>query len=97
MVLRFIPLEEDGLSGGHLRKADYPLQAQTVFTGLRKYIFTKCPTTGRPVSTGLKAESVIFESLPAVAVPLCCPACGKTHNWKPAQAWIGTADRTPLG
>jgi hypothetical protein len=89
MVLRFIPLEDDGLSGDRLRKLDYPLQAHAAFTGLR-YIFIKCPTTGLPVSTGLKAESVIFESLPAVAVPLCCPACGKTHQWKPAEAWIGT-------
>ena len=68
MVLRFIPLEDDGLSGDRLRKLDYPLQAHAAFTGLR-YIFIKCPTTGLPVSTGLKAESVIFESLPAVAVP----------------------------
>jgi hypothetical protein len=91
MVLRFIPVEEVGQSGDRVRTTACPPQVQTDFAGLRKYIFTKCPTTGLPVSTGLKADSVIFESLPPVAIPLCCPACGKTHRWKPAEAWIGTA------
>jgi hypothetical protein len=52
-------------------------------------IFINCPTTGIPVPTGLTTSSVVFHSLPAVAVPLRCPACGKIHKWKPQDAWIG--------
>jgi hypothetical protein len=55
-------------------------------------IFINCPTTGIPVPTGLTTNAVVFHSLPAVAVPLCCPACGKMHKWKPQDAWIGHGD-----
>ena len=51
-------------------------------------ILINCPVTNKPVTTGLKSEWVVFKSLPAVAVPLRCPACGKTHNWKPVDAWV---------
>jgi hypothetical protein len=51
-------------------------------------IFITCPTTGVPVTTGLTTRWVVFHSLPPVAVPLCCPACGQVHNWKPQDAWI---------
>lgn len=52
-------------------------------------IFINCPTMGIPVPTGLSTNPVVFHSLPAVAVPLCCPACGKMHKWKPQDAWVG--------
>jgi hypothetical protein len=52
-------------------------------------IFINCPNTGVPVGTGLATRSVVFSSLPPVAVPLCCPACGQIHKWKPQDAWIG--------
>jgi hypothetical protein len=51
----------------------------------------QCPRTGVPVSTGLKTEWVLLKSLPCVAVPLRCPACGQIHKWKPDDAWIGSA------
>jgi hypothetical protein len=51
-------------------------------------IFICCPKTQRAVSTGLKTAWVIFRSLPAVAIPLSCPACGHTHRWKPSEAWV---------
>jgi hypothetical protein len=54
-------------------------------------ILVQCPRTGAPVSTGLKAEWVLLKSLPSVAVPLRCPACGQIHKWKPNDAWIGSA------
>ena len=56
-------------------------------------IFIQCPSTGAPVSTGLKTEWVVLRSLPCVAVPLRCPACGQLHRWKPADAWIGISQR----
>src|ERR1700676_629196 len=54
-------------------------------------IFVQCPRTGAPVPTGLKTEWVLLKSLPCVAVPLRCPACGQMHKWKPDDAWIGSA------
>jgi hypothetical protein len=64
-------------------------------------IFINCPTTGIPVTTGLTTRWVVFHSLPSVAVPLRCPACGQMHRWKPQDAWIGqpaqSHDLTPIG
>jgi hypothetical protein len=54
-------------------------------------ILVQCPRTGAPVSTGLKTEWVLLKSLPCVAVPLRCSACGQIHKWKPGDAWIGAA------
>ena len=53
-------------------------------------IFIHCPRTGAPVSTGLKTEWVLLHSLPRVAVPLRCAACGQMHKWRPEDAWIAT-------
>jgi hypothetical protein len=41
-----------------------------------------------PVRTGV--DLVVFKSLPPVAVPLRCRACGQVHRWKPQDAWINT-------
>ena len=64
-------------------------------------IFINCPTTGIPVTTGLTTNWVVFHSLPSVAVPLRCPACGQMHRWKPQDAWIGqpaqSRDLTSIG
>jgi endogenous inhibitor of DNA gyrase (YacG/DUF329 family) len=51
-------------------------------------IVVQCPRTGTPVPTGLKSEWVFLRSLPRVAIPLRCPACGQTHKWQPQEAWI---------
>jgi hypothetical protein len=51
-------------------------------------ILTRCPETGRAISTGLTTESVIFESLPKVPVPVKCPDCGEVHKWTTATAWV---------
>src|SRR5580704_10562662 len=60
-------------------------------------IFIQCPRTGAPVPTGLKTEWVVLRSLPPVAVPLRCPACGQMHKWKPDDAWIGSAHQSGDG
>ena len=52
------------------------------------HILVRCPKTGQEVSTGLKTEWVMFETLPGIQVPLTCPACGETHNRRPKDAWI---------
>src|SRR5262249_5146775 len=51
-------------------------------------IVVQCPRTGSPVPTGLKTEWVFLRSLPRVAIPLRCPACGQTHKGQPHEAWI---------
>lgn len=60
-------------------------------------ILVQCPRTGAPVPTGLKTEWVLLNSLPSVAVPLRCPACGQMHKWKPGDAWIGAARQSGDG
>jgi hypothetical protein len=52
-------------------------------------IFVACPRTGTPISTGLKTEWVVLNSLPRLAMPLRCPVCSQIHKWNPADAWIG--------
>jgi hypothetical protein len=54
-------------------------------------ILVKCPRTHKSVPTGLKAEWVVLDSLPPVAIPLVCAACGQVHTWKREDAWIGHA------
>ena len=79
---------------------DYPRVERD--TGARvTNIFITCPTTGIPVTTGLTTRWVVFHSLPSVAIPLRCPACGQMHRWKPQDAWIGqpaqSHDLTSIG
>ena len=50
-------------------------------------IVTRCPYTGRMISTGLTTWVVRFDTLPNVPIPIVCPACGKTHYWSPMNAW----------
>jgi len=58
-------------------------------------ILVRCPQTGASVPTGLKAEWVLLNSLPPVAVPFLCTACGQIHTWKRSDAWIGDAPQEP--
>ena len=58
-------------------------------------ILVKCPHTFQAVPTGLKAEWVLLGSLPPVAIPFVCAACGQTHTWKRQDAWIGNAPEGP--
>src|SRR5262245_66426606 len=52
------------------------------------HILIKCSQNLRPVRTGLTTGVIIFETLPPVAIPLRCPACGHVHRWKPEDAWV---------
>jgi hypothetical protein len=56
-------------------------------------ILVKCPHTLKSVPTGLKAEWVLLGSLPPVAIPFLCTACGQIHKWKREDAWIGHASQ----
>ena len=55
----------------------------------------RCPIFDRAVPTGLTTEMIVFDSIEAdLEIPLNCPACLKTHKWKPREAWIDKADST---
>jgi hypothetical protein len=54
-------------------------------------ILIYCAVTGQPVPTGLDTETVIFESLPNVEIPVKCPSCGEMHRWRPRDAWVAIA------
>ena len=58
-------------------------------------ILIHCPVTGESVSTGLDTETVVFDSLPSIELPLRCSACGQRHYWKPADAWVRGEPRSP--
>jgi hypothetical protein len=51
-------------------------------------IMIQCPNFRKPVSTGVDTDSIVFKTLPNVPFPVKCPACGKTHRWKPKEAWV---------
>ena len=58
-------------------------------------ILVRCPLTLKAVPTGLKAEWVVFDTLPPVPIPVMCNACGQIHKWKRDDAWIGHAVPLP--
>jgi hypothetical protein len=51
-------------------------------------ILTRCPRTNQTISTGLNTDMVVFEDLPNVAIPVRCSACGSTHYWRIATAYV---------
>ena len=49
-------------------------------------ILFNCLRTLISVPTGLKAEWVVLDSLPPVAMSVICAVCGQTHKWKKEDA-----------
>ena len=58
-------------------------------------ILVTCPVTGETVPTGLNTDTVVFESLPVVRMPLGCSSCGRTHFWKRGQARVDREGQPP--
>jgi hypothetical protein len=54
-------------------------------------IMIRCPIFGKDVPTGLSTESVVFDSLGDISIPLRCPACLKVHVWNRKDAWVDKA------
>jgi endogenous inhibitor of DNA gyrase (YacG/DUF329 family) len=54
-------------------------------------VMFKCPTTGKPVFTGMGMDKGMLES---DAVQLThnttgpCPHCGKDHTWSKKDVWV---------
>jgi endogenous inhibitor of DNA gyrase (YacG/DUF329 family) len=51
-------------------------------------IMTKCPTSGRWVSTGIDIEPAAFARMPDVMAKMRCPECGREHKWSKKDAMI---------
>ena len=60
-------------------------------------IMIMCPVKKRPIPTGLTTNSVIFESLPDINMPIRCPSCGRQHVWSRRKAWVAKSDSSPAG
>ena len=58
-------------------------------------IMIRCPRTGFDVSTGIEMDWAAFNRLREVHAEINCPACGGTHVWTRAEAWLthGARDR----
>ncbi len=60
-------------------------------------VMISCPTTGRPVSTAIEMEPIVFNRLPNLAGRMGCPACGQEHVWVMRSAWLADAPGTTPG
>jgi hypothetical protein len=61
---------------------------------LMSEIMIRCPTLGTAVQTGLRTETIIFESIiEDLSLPMDCPPCLKVHRWQRRNAWIDTGNR----
>ena len=60
-------------------------------------IMIMCPVKKRPIPTGLTTNSVIFDSLPDLNMPIRCPSCGRQHVWSRRKAWVAKSDSSPAG
>jgi hypothetical protein len=49
----------------------------------------QCPTTERPVKTGLEIDMAALRWVQPVMVRLVCPYCRSPHEWKLSEALIG--------
>ena len=53
-------------------------------------VMIKCPTTGKPIATGLATESLDAEPLRDEVVS--CPECGEDHVWQREDAYLEDQD-----
>ena len=51
-------------------------------------VMIRCPNTARPVSTEIETEPNVFRELPNIRARMHCPACGRDHFWRLADAWL---------
>lgn len=55
------------------------------------HVMFKCPITGTDVVTGMAASQ--YAALPdntEMRQSFTCTACGLTHSWHKAEAWLDT-------
>jgi hypothetical protein len=52
-------------------------------------IVTRCPETGREISTEIECDRDTFRNLPFVVAQVLCPHCESEHLWSKSEAWLG--------
>jgi hypothetical protein len=55
-------------------------------------IMITCPTTGRPISTGILTDQANFSRLTHLPGTMLCTDCGERHQWAVSYAWLAPAD-----
>ena len=48
----------------------------------------ECPTTGRPIDTGIAIDYARLRKVQPVTVHLFCPRCERPHEWKLSEGLI---------
>ena len=51
-------------------------------------LMTRCPKTGKPISTGIYIERARFRSMPVFFSRSFCPRCRTSHEWFSGSAWV---------
>jgi len=55
-------------------------------------LMIRCPTTGKPVSTGIHMDRTKFRSMPVFFSTSYCASCGGSHEWFARDAWMCEAE-----
>lgn len=56
-------------------------------------VMVKCPDTGLPFNTGLRAERDEFQRMPVFFARALCPHCRTEHQWFAKDAWVAEEQR----
>jgi len=52
-------------------------------------VMSNCPTTERPIATGMEMSKEAFESTTMENNTVgSCAACGQSHTWSKKDAWV---------
>ena len=51
-------------------------------------VLITCPTTNRPVPTGISLSLASFQARPLADNQFRCPACEQIHTWDKADAYL---------
>ena len=57
--------------------------------GVMGQVLIKCPTTGKPLATGMAMPKAAFQASSFQNNTVGpCPHCGRSHTWSKANAWV---------
>jgi hypothetical protein len=56
----------------------------------------QCPTTERPVKTGIEIDMMVLRGVQPVTVRLRCPHCRDPHEWNLSEALLGERRATAV-
>jgi len=57
-------------------------------------VMITCPTTGRPLPTGMVMSVDAFVASALSTNPVICPHCAKPHTWSKSDAWVDIPQET---